>query len=423
MSEETVRAIHPISKLNAEVHIPPSKSYTNRALIAAALADGPSKILNPSQSEDSQYLIDALPEFGIQLKRHKEFIEISGSGGILQAPSKEIFVGNAGTAMRFLSGFAAIAPGTTEINGDAQMQQRPMNDLLAALKTAGIKCTSTNGNPPVKIHGGNFVGGTIELDASTSSQYLSALLLAAPYAKRPTSIRVKGKTSSLPYIDMTLHVMRSFGAIFDDVDMKLFRIDHNQHYIGHDFTIEGDASAATYFAAAAAITGGKISIPHLSRESLQGDVKFFDILSDMGCSVTTSDNTIEIQGGLLRGIEIDMNQIPDCVPALAVVAAFSEGPTTIYNIAHLQYKETNRLTAIARELTKLGARVEVADDTMVIHPKQLHGTEIETYNDHRIAMAFAIAGLRINGITIKNPGCVKKSFPDFWKEFQKLEGQ
>jgi len=302
------------------------------------------------------------------------------------------------------------------------MQQRPINDLLTALKNAGTKCTSNGGNPPVKIYGGNFLGGSVELDASTSSQYLSALLLTAPYAKRPTTIHVRGKISSLPYIDMTLHVMRSFGAIFEDVDMKLFQIDHTQHYIGHDFRIEGDASAATYFAAAAAIVGGKVRIPHLSRESFQGDVKFFDILSEMGCSVRTSDDAIEVQGSFLRGIDIDMNHIPDCVPALAVVAAFSEGPTTIHNILHLQYKESNRLTAIACELTKLGARVDVSDGSMMIYPKPLHGAEIETYNDHRIAMSFAVAGLRIHGVKINNPQCVKKSFPDFWKEFQKLEG-
>ncbi len=416
------RAIRAAKCVNADIHVPPSKSYTNRALIAAALADGSSRILHPSESDDSLRLIEALGEFGITVSRKEDTLEVAGSGGILRAPSREINVGNAGTAMRFLAAFASLAPGETHLTGDEQMQQRPMGDLLKALKTAGIRCSSADGRPPVTIHGGNFLGGTIDLDAEVSSQYLSALLLAAPYARRHTTIRLKGKLSSLPYVDMTLYVMRSFGAIFDDIDMKLFHIDPRQHYIGHDFSVESDASAATYFLAAAAITNGRVRICNLSPDSLQGDIKFLSILADMGCTLSVEEDSVELRGGKLRGIEVDMNEIPDCVPTLAVAAAFADGQTIIQNIAHLRYKETNRLKALAAELSKLGAQVELSDDGLAICPKPLHGATIETYNDHRIAMSFAIAGLRVGGMTIMNPACVTKSFPNFWEEFAKLEG-
>jgi len=423
VKDRSVRKICPSANIKADIHIPPSKSYTNRALIAAALADGPSTILHASESDDSNLLYSGLQEFGARLTRKKDAIHANGLDGKLKAPEKEIYVGNAGTAMRFLSAFAAITPGTTVVTGDQQMQQRPIEDLLAALKMAGVKCTSRDGRPPVTIYGGNFLGGNIDLDASISSQYLSALLLIAPYAKRETTIRVKGHVSSLPYVDMTLHVMRSFGAIFEQIEMKTFIIDARQHYIGHDFPIEADASAATYFIAAAAITGGLVRIPHLSFESLQGDLRFLSIVKEMGCSVTTSESLIEVRGGHLGGIDIDMNAIPDCVPALAVVAAFADGPSVFHNIAHLRYKETDRLAALARELTKIGARVELTDDGMAVHPNAQHGATIETYNDHRIAMGFAVAGLRIPGIVIQNPECVSKSFPTFWKEFEKVEGE
>ena len=421
MSKDSLRVIRPARHINVKIAVPPSKSYTNRALIAAALAEGTTTLLHPSQSEDCKYLIDALKEFGIDIQRKKDKLQVQGSGGCLQAPAKELCVGNAGTTMRFLTTFASLANGDTTLTGDEQMQRRPINDLLEALRMAGIKCSSNNGCPPVTISGGNFVGGRIEVNGNISSQFLSSLLLSAPYAKRPVSIHVKGKLASLPYVDMTLHVMRSFGAEIEVIEMIIYNIDNKQKYIGHEFPIEADASSATYFLAAAAITGGRVVITNLSPESLQGDVKFLTVLSDIGCSVTKHDDRIEIHGGKLRGIEVDMNEMPDCVPTLAVVAAFAEGATAIQNIPQLRYKETNRLAAIATELSKLGAKVEVSEDGMVIYPQRLHGATIETYNDHRIAMSFAVAGLQVEGITIKNPGCVAKSFPNFWEEFEKLE--
>ena len=423
MTQASIRKILPTKKVDVKVKLPPSKSYTNRALIVAALADGVSTIMNPSHSEDSEYLLSALREFGVAIKENAHFFQVYGTGGLLQTPSKEIFVGNAGTAMRFLATLACLAPGTTTITGDENMQHRPINDLLDALRMSGIRCESTNGFPPVKITGGTLHGGHIEVNSSISSQFLSSLLLSSPYAKKPMRIRVKGKLSSLPYINISLHVMRSFGAEIDVTDFSFFHVNNVEHYIGRDFPIEADASAASYFLAAAAITGGRVVLKNLSPDSLQGDVLFVDVLSQMGCIITKHENHIELHGGKLRGIEVDMNQLPDCVPTLAVVAAFAEGSTTISNIGHLKFKESNRLQSIATELTRIGARAEVFEDGLIIIPQQLRGATIETYNDHRIAMSFAIAGLRVNGIAIKNPACVSKSFPTFWHEFEKIEAK
>ncbi|MBI1802857.1 MAG: 3-phosphoshikimate 1-carboxyvinyltransferase [Ignavibacteriae bacterium] len=415
--------IRPTTRINASVEVPPSKSYTNRALIVSALADGASTLINPSPSEDSEYLIAALKEFGVGVKKENHRVHIQGTGGSLTVPSKEIFIGNAGTAMRFLSTFACLAQGDTTITGDERMQLRPINDLLDALRMSGIRCSSKNGCPPVTIHGGTFNGNRIDVHSTISSQFLSSLLLSAPYTKRPASIHVKGQLSSLPYINISLHVMRSFGAEIDFSDFSIFHVSNKERYIGREFHIESDASAATYFLAAAAITGGRIVVKKLSPESLQGDVKFIDVLSDMGCIVTKHEESLEVRGGKLRGIDVDMNHLPDCVPTLAVVAAFADGPTTISNIGQLQFKESNRLHAIATELMRIGAKVEVLDDGLVIIPQPLHGATIETYNDHRIAMSFAIAGLRVNAIGIKNPTCVSKSFPNFWEEFKKIEAK
>ncbi len=417
-----IRTIHPVKAVDATIQLPPSKSYTNRALIASALADGTSVIHNPSRSDDSIVLIAALKEFGIRINDRVDSIEVIGSNGNIKAPSREIFVGNAGTAMRFLATFACLARGETVLIGDEQMNRRSIKDLVDALKSSGVKCSSNNGFPPVIIQGGIFNGGRILIDASISSQFVSSILLSAPYAKRAVSLHVNGKLSSIPYVDMTLHVMRSFGAIIDSIDLKTFNVDNKQRYIGHEFPIEADASSATYFLGAAAITGGRVVINNLTSESLQGDIKFLTVLSDMGCSIIKSDDSIEIHGGKLHGVEVDMNEMPDCVPTLAVVAAFAKGATTIKNIAHLRHKETDRLAAITKELTKIGVRVEASESELVIYPQTLHGFEIETYNDHRMAMSFAMSGLQVEGISIANPRCVTKSFPKFWEEFKKLEG-
>jgi 3-phosphoshikimate 1-carboxyvinyltransferase len=421
MQDTSFRKIQTVQAVDAEITVPPSKSYTNRALITAALAEGSSTIITPSKADDVEYLVKALEEFGVEIKRLKHWYKVQGTNGELKIPSKEIYVGNAGTTMRFLTTFACLAPGETVVNGDENMQNRPINDLLEALRSTGIKCSSINGCPPVKISGGSFRGGRIEIDASVSSQFVSSLLLSAPYAKQPVYLYIKKKLSSLPYIDMSVHVMRSFGAEVNVIDELHYEVKNDLRYMGREFQIEADASAATYFLAAAAITKGRVLVKNLPTESFQGDMKFVNVLSDMGCKVSKTETGIGLEGVTLKGIDVDMNAIPDCVPTLAVVAAFAEGPTTITNVHHLKYKETDRLKALATELTKLGVKVERFDDGFTIYPQSLRGTTIETYNDHRMAMSFAIAGLKVDGVAIKNPSCVSKSFPNFWDEFNKLE--
>lgn len=416
-----IQQINPVQSINAEINVPPSKSYTNRALIIAALADGTTTLLNPSLSDDSKYMTAALQELGIGVACHRDRIDVEGANGIISPAKKELFLGNAGTAMRFLAGFAGLIRGETILTGDEQMQRRPMRDLLEALRAAGVKTSSSDGYPPIKIHGGTFAGGPVSIKATVSSQFVSSLLLSAPYAKHPVTLGLAGKITSLPYIDMTLHVMRTFGGKVDVISPSHYYIYNDERYIGQEYTIEGDASSATYFGAAAAITGGTVRIANLPTDSLQGDIRFMDILTQIGCRVRQVDGSTEITGGHLHGIDIDMNEIPDCVPTLAVIAAFADRPTAILNIAQLKFKETNRIQAIASELTKLGVKVEVFDDSMIINPRPLRGATIETYNDHRIAMSFAVAGLRVPGIAITNPGCVSKSFPGFWEEFNKLQ--
>ncbi len=290
MNEPSVRAIRPARSIDLEVAVPPSKSYTNRALIAAALADGASTLVDPSRSDDSNYLIGALREFGVRIVDHPGALEIEGSGGALQTPKRDIFVGNAGTAMRYLSTLAALVKGESVLTGDENMKNRTIQDLLDALRSAGVRSSSQNGFPPVTIHGGTFAGGRIDIEASVSSQFVSSILLSAPYASRSVELHVKGKLSSLPYVYMSLHVMRSFGAEIDTIDYSVFRVSNKQKYIGHEFPIEGDASSATYFLAAAAITGGHIVIKNLSPESLQGDIRFLSLLGEMGCTITRHEN-------------------------------------------------------------------------------------------------------------------------------------
>ncbi|HLX12410.1 MAG TPA: 3-phosphoshikimate 1-carboxyvinyltransferase [Bacteroidota bacterium] len=421
MPSAELRKITPVRSVNARIHLPPSKSYTNRALIAAALADGDSKIHNYSKSDDSCLLIAALRDLGIKISERKHYLEISGTNGIISPSAKELNIGNAGTSMRFLTSLVSLAHGETRINGDERMRTRPIQDLLDGLRMAGIRSTSVNGCPPVTIHGGAFNGGIIELNASSSSQFLSSILLIAPYAKHAATVHPSGHISSLPYVDMTLHVMREFGAVIDFIAPSTYIVSNSDRYVGHEMTIESDASSATYFLAAAAIAGGKVEIANLTIDSLQGDIRFLDILKQMGSVVGHSDNSVELHSAGLFGIEIDMNELPDCVPTLAVLAAFAEGPSVISNVAHLRYKETNRLEALAVELKKLGAGVDLTDDSITIHPRPLHGAVIETYNDHRMAMSFALAGLRVPDVRIANPMCVTKSFPGFWEEFSKLE--
>lgn len=413
-------AINTKKSINAVIEAPPSKSYTNRALVIAALADGKSVIKNPLFSDDTRYMASALGQFGVKIRQKGSSLIVHGTGGNLTKSAKKIFVGNAGTTMRFIAALASLCEGESIITGNKRMQQRPIQDLLDALCQLGIKSESNMGCPPVRIYGGSLNGGSISLKGRTSSQYLSAILMCAPYAKRDITINIIGGLTSRPYADITTDIMENFGASVKNSHNRKFAVNHTKKYKPTTYKIEGDASNASYFFAAAAVTKGKVMVKNINPDSKQGDIKFADLLKRMGCSVRKGKTFIQVKGSSLKSIDVDMNEMPDVVPTLAVTSMFADSTTTIRNVQNLRIKETDRLRALASELRKLGADVDEIQDGLRIKRRRLQKAVIETYEDHRMAMSFAVAGLAIRGVRIKNPACVNKSFPDFWNKFSKL---
>jgi len=411
--------IKPVEKICGTVTIPGSKSYTNRALLISALADGISRLKKPLLSDDTKYMIEALKGFGIQVQEEAGDFIVSGKGGQLMAPTKDIFVGNAGTTMRFLTTFSALAKGKVRLDGDERMRERPIADLLDCLVQMGVKATAAYNNdcPPLEIEGEGITGGKVKLAGDKSSQYLTSLLLSAPYFKNGTNVIIEGDLTSKSYADITLDIMNSFGVNVENDSYKNFNVQANQIYEAQTYQIEGDWSSASYFLGAAAVTEGEITLSGVNPLSVQGDAKFPDVLEKMGCNVIKSTHSLQLKGNPLKGITINMNNMPDTVQTLAVIALFAKGETLIENIGNLKIKETNRIEALASELKKLGAEVEAGEDFLLIRPGEYQGAEIETYNDHRMAMSFAIAGLKIPKIKIKNPKCVEKSFPDFFSQW------
>ena len=420
--------IQPIAKIDAAIEVPGSKSLTQRALIAASLAEGTSKLVGPLASEDTEYSSKALHQMGITMDKDlsgREWL-VHGRGGLIQTSDEPIFLGNNGTATRFLTSVAALGNGTYTIDGDPRMHQRPIGPLIAALRGWGVDISAIKGTdcPPLAINGRGIAGGTTILPEGKSSQYLSSLLLVAPYARTPARLKVEGEVLSKPYVAMTLSVMDAFGIPVDcSADFSSFSIPQGC-YRAREYQIEGDASNASYFWAAAAVTGGRVTVTNVPVPSLQGDALLVPLLGRMGCEVTRTGNGITLQGNSrLTGIRVDMGDMPDVVPTLAVVAAFAHGKTVIENIAHLRIKECDRLSAVVSELTKLGVTVEEQPAAMIIHGEGgagLRGAQIETYEDHRMAMSLAVAGLRIPGVQITGEECVAKSFPDFWQRFALL---
>ncbi len=417
--------IRPLAKVDAKLSVPGSKSLTQRALIAAALASGESRLIGPLESEDTEYSSKALSQMGVFIKKAEGW-RISGSGGVINPSDDPIYLGNNGTATRFLTSVAALGNSLFVIDGDERMYERPISPLMAALKGWGVDIVSTRetGCPPLRINAHGINGGTTVLPEGKSSQYLSSLLLVAPYAGQPAVLRVEGEVLSKPYVAMTLAVMSDFGMEVEaSSDFSFFSIPQGC-YQAREYEIEGDASNASYFWAAAAVTAGRVTVENVPVPSLQGDAMLVPLLGRMGCEVSRSGNGITLQGSeRLEGISVDMGDMPDVVPTLAVVAAFAHGTTEIRNIAHLRIKECDRLAAVVKELGKLGANVEEHEDKMIIHGDgggNLKGAEIETYKDHRMAMSLAVAGLRVPGVKITGEMCVAKSFPDFWERFSLL---
>jgi 3-phosphoshikimate 1-carboxyvinyltransferase len=413
--------IEPGRPVRGVIRPPGSKSITNRALVCAALADGPSLLIGALDSEDTQVMIAALRKLGIPVEHDAAAaaLRVAGCGGRLPVEQAELWVANSGTTMRFLTALAALGRGVFRIDGTARMRQRPIADLLDALRQLGAEAASELGNgcPPVLVRAAGLSGGGAVVAGGVSSQYLSGLLMAAPYAERPVELSVAGELVSRPYVEMTRAVMAAFGVPVEGEER--FRVAPGRYW-GQKYAIEPDASAASYFFAAAAISGGEVTVVGLSRESLQGDVGFCDCLAHMGCGVYYGPDSITVTGGALRGIEVDMNAISDTVQTLGALALLADGPTTITGVAHIRHKETDRIAALAAELRKLGGKVEELPDGLRIAPGPLHGAEIDTYNDHRMAMSMSLVGLIVPGVVICDPGCTAKTYPRFFEDLDKL---
>ncbi len=414
--------IRPLPHLDATVTIPGSKSFTHRALIVSALADGESVLIHALRSEDTEYTTQALERLGIQIFWEGDLLHVLGEGGRLKGEEEKIYVGNSGTSMRFLTALVALKRGRTLLDGSERMRKRPVADLLDGLRTLGVKAFFRDGNGclPVIIESRGLHGGKTKIRGEESSQFLSALLMVAPYAMEDVYVEITGNLASRPYVDITCDVMSAFGVEVQSEGYHSFFVRAGQRYQPRKYRIEGDISHASYFFSAAAVTEGRVRAERFSSTSLQGDAGFLNILEKMGCVVLRGEGWTEVRGGELHGIEVDMNEMPDLVPTLAVTAAFARGQTLIQNIGHLRLKESDRISVLTTELRHMGVRVEEGEDWLKIEGGKGHGAEIEPHDDHRIAMSFAIAGLVIPGIKIKEPQCVKKSFPDFWEVFGRL---
>jgi 3-phosphoshikimate 1-carboxyvinyltransferase len=416
--------IQPRGAIRATVRPPGSKSITNRALICAALAEGESRLTGVLDSDDTRVMIDSLRRLGLRLRfaPDAELIEIRGCGGVWPAKNSELFIGNSGTSIRFLTAALAVGEGVYRLDGIHRMRERPIGDLLTALNEFGSRAYSekSNGCPPVVVHARGIRGGRAEVRGDVSSQFLSGLLMALPYACSAVELRVRGELVSQPYVRMTLEVMKSFGVATQNEGLASFAFAGNQHYQGCDYSVEPDASAASYFWGAAAVTGGEVTVQGLSRKALQGDVAFCDCLAQMGCQVTYRESSITVAGRASRGATVNMNAISDTAQTLAAVALFAEGPTTITGVGHNRHKETDRIGDLARELRKLGAKVEEFDDGFRVTPGSYSGAEVDTYNDHRMAMSLALAGLKIPGVVVRDPACTAKTYPRFFEDFAKL---
>lgn len=442
ISNSSVEVV-PGGAVRGTIRPPGSKSLTNRALLCAAFAKGHSRLTGALRSDDTEVMIAALRQIGVGVSE-------SGSGCVIDvtglsrdrsgSPSGpfELFIGNSGTTIRFLTAALSALGGDFRLCGVPRMHQRPIGDLVDALAPVcdgSVSCESPGGCPPVRIVTRGWTGASLKVAGSVSSQYLSGLMMAAPIAGQEIRIEVVGELVSLPYVEMTAQIIRDFGvpcswasahslSPVQDRTERVILIDGRGGYLPREYDIEPDASAASYFWAAAAITGGEVTVAGLSADALQGDVRFVDCLEKMGCQVRRAADGITVTGPeRLRGIDVDMNSISDTVQTLSVVALFAEGPTVIRGVAHNRFKETDRIGDLACELRKLGAEIEETEDGLAIHPRSLSPASLETYDDHRMAMSLALAGLRIAGVRIKNPACTAKTYPNFFADLEGLLGR
>jgi 3-phosphoshikimate 1-carboxyvinyltransferase len=416
--------LHPVDRLDATIRLPGSKSLTNRYLVCAALADGPSTLLHASPSDDTDRMVEGLDSLGVAIARDNahDALRLHGVGGSLPASEALLNVHHAGTAMRFLTALCTLGYGRFRIDGSPRMRQRPIRELVDALRRLGarIEYLEDEGFPPLEIEATGLEGGEVHFGPLVSSQFLSAVLMVAPYARQDVLLALDEGAPSRPYIEMTIDVMRRAGVdVVANATGDRYIVPAGARYRPGQYAIEPDASGAAYFWAAAAVTGGRVRIEGLSRSSPQGDVAFVDVLEQMGCEVRSGPDFIEVQGPqdqVLRAVNVDLNAMPDTAQTLAVLALFARGRTEIRNVANLRMKETDRLSALTAELSRLGAKIDIHRDGLTIFPPdEFAPAEIETYDDHRMAMSFAIAGLATPGIVIKDADVVSKSLPGFFE--------
>lgn len=411
------------SVINGSIIAPPSKSYTHRAIIIASLAKGKSVIRNPLISNDTKATIGACKLLGAKITVKKQRIEITGVNGQFPKEKTELTINcrQSGTTIRFMTAIAALSPSKITLTGEKRMRERPIGDLVNTLKSQGINIRAAENNqyPPVILHGGILHGGNIIISGKQSSQFVSALLLIAPFAVQNTILTVNNLKSA-PYIDITIDMMRLFGVRVKKTG-SIIMIKSHQSYKARDYTVEGDYSSASYFFAASAVTKSRITVHNLNPDTLQGDKYFLDILHKMGCDILKRRNSISVYGKSLRGIDVDCADSPDIVPSLSICAAKAGGVTKIINIGHLRIKETDRIKALGCELSKMNIRVSQTQNSLQVTGGNLIGTEINTYNDHRMAMSFAVAGLTASNKTIiNNAEVVDKSYPEFWNDLMKI---
>lgn len=418
--------LHPTGTPDFSLNVPGSKSISNRALPVAALASGTSLLRGLLQAEDTDVMLTALAALGFSISREGDVFRVTGQGGKFPVREANLDLRLSGTSIRFLTALLAAADGRYRLYGIERMHERPIGDLLTALNQLGANTRSENGDncPPVLIDAHGLAGGRASVAGDLSSQFLSALLLTAPAAKQPVTLEVTGELQSKPFVDVTLRLMEDFGVSVERSGYARFMVQPGT-YQARDYSVEGDATSAGYFWVAAAVTGGRVKVSNVGQASSQGDRKLADVLERMGCTVRWTADSCEVQGpppGSLQGGTFDLNDIPDQALALAVAGLFTSTPLSITNVPNMRIKETDRLSALASELQKLGAGVtETADGLTVSAPTVPRAAGIHTYGDHRMAMSFAIAGLRLPGVTILDPGCVAKTYPDFWQDWQALQ--
>ncbi len=420
--------LQPINCIDGEINLPGSKSVSNRALLLAALAKGKTRLTNLLDSDDIRHMLNALSSLGVnyQLSDDKTVCEVEGLGQAFNTSDQalELFLGNAGTAMRPLAAALCLGNGEYTLTGEPRMKERPIGHLVEALRQVGadVSYLENDNYPPLLIKGTGLKGGEVEIDGSISSQFLTAFLMAAPLANTNTVIRIKGDLVSKPYIDITLNIMAQFGVEVENQDYQTFIVPAGQRYLSPgEFLVEGDASSASYFLAAAAIKGGSVKVTGIGKKSIQGDVQFADALAEMGAEIEWGDDYVIARRGELRAVDMDFNHIPDAAMTIATAALFAKGTTSIRNVYNWRVKETDRLSAMATELRKVGALVDEGEDYITITPPEtLKHAAIDTYDDHRMAMCFSLVALSDTPVTINDPKCTSKTFPDYFDRLQGL---